>query len=214
MPSRGIIFYTDSQLDERIARPVREQLLEMDLPIVSVSLEPLDFGENIVLPLKRGYLTMFKQILTALEASTADVVYFCEHDVLYHPSHFDFVPESPQTFYYNQHWWKVRKDGLAVSWEADQVSGLSCYRELAIEWYKKRIVTYDEENFDRKFEPLSGEGSASWKSEYPNIDIRHNHNLTYNKWSLDDFRKKETAVNFRTSTIDQIPGWDSLAQLV
>ena len=61
---------------------------------------------------------------------------------------------------------------------------------------------------------MSGEKSESWKAEYPSIDIRHNRNLTYNKWSLEDFRKKETAVNFQESTVDKIPGWENLKELL
>lgn len=210
-PTKGIIYYSDNRLPEKIDEAVKKRIREIGLPIVSCTLKPVDkMGENIVLDLKRGYLTMFTQILTALENSDADIIYFCEHDVLYHDTHFEKIPESKDSFYYNQNWWKVREDGLAVSWDADQVSGLCCYRDIAIEWYKKRIETFDSDNFDRKFEPMSGEGSVSWESEYPNIDIRTGHNLTYNKWSLDDFRNKATAINFRESTVDKIEGWTDL----
>ena len=41
-----------------------------------------------------------------------------------------------------------------------------------------------------------------WKAQFPSIDIRHDKNLTYNKWSLDHFRDKTTAKGFETSTID------------
>lgn len=211
--TKGIIYYTDNRLNLKIARLVQKQIRSIGLPIVSSSLKPMDkMGKNICLKgEKRGYLTMFKQILAALEASDADIVFFCEHDNLYHPSHFDFVPPRKDTFYYDHNWWKVREDGFAVHWDADQVSGLCCYRDLAIEHYKKRIAEFDPDNFDRKFEPMSGEKSEAWKAEYPCIDIRHTNNLTYNKWSLDHFRKKETAVNFEESTIDKIPGWDDLS---
>lgn len=205
---KGIVFYTDNQLNLKIAHKVQKQLRGIGLPIVSASLKPMPkMGKNIHLPLQRGYLTMFKQILTALEASEVDIIYMCEHDVLYHPSHFTFIPAEKDKFYYNQNWWKVREDGYAVHWDADQVSGLVAYRDVLIDWYRKRIETFDTQNFDRKFEPMSGVGSVAWKSEFPNIDIRGSHNLTYNKWTLDHFRDKSTAKNFQTSTIDKIPGW-------
>ncbi len=150
---------------------------------------------------------MFKQILKGLETMKSDVVFMAEHDVLYPPEHFDFTPPD-RKFYYDQNWWKVREDGFAVSWKADQVSGMCAYRDELIKYYKYRIDTFDKESFDRKFEPFSGEGSASWEAPVPHIDVRHNRNLTYNKWGLHHFRKKETAVNFTESTIDNIPGWD------
>lgn len=214
--TKGIIYYTDNRLNLKIARMVQKQIRSIGLPIVSASLKPMDkMGKNVHLKgLKPGYLTMFKQILAALEASDANIIFFCEHDNLYHPSHFDFTPPRKDTFYYDHNWWKVREDGFAVHWDADQVSGLCCYRDLAIEHYKKRIAEFDPDNFDRKFEPMSGEKSEAWWAEYPSIDIRHDKNLTYNKWSLEHFRKKETAANFQESTVDKIPGWDNLQELV
>lgn len=191
---------------------VRDQLLTIGLPIVSCTLYPLDFGTNIHLPLEKGYLTMFKQILACLESSDADIVYHCEHDNLMHPSHFDFTPPDKDKFYYDLAWWKVRADGLAVTWEAVQVSGLCYYRQLGIDFYKKRIAEFDVNNFDRKFEPTVNDLYETWWAEYPSIDIRHETNTTYNKWKLEHFRKKETAVNFKTSTIEAIPGWNLTAK--
>ncbi len=207
---KGIIFYTDNRLDPRISEKVINQLKTIELPIVSCSLEPINLGNNIVLPLKRGYLTMFKQILTALEASEADIIFHCEHDCLYPKEHFDFTPPDDK-FYYDLNWWKIREDGLAVHWDAEQVSGLCGYRKSLIDWYRKRIENFDADNFDRKFEPMSYEGSVDWRSSVPYIDIRHRCNLTYNKWELKHFRKKETAINFQTSIIDKIPGWENLS---
>lgn len=207
-PSASIIYYTDNRLDTKIAEAVRTQLLSIGLPIVSASLEPLDFGTNIHIDMERGYHAYFTQIVAALEASTSDIVFFCEHDNLYHPSHFDFTPPTRDKFYYDLNWWKIRKDGLAVHWDAVQVSGLVCYRELALKYYASRLATFDLESFDRKFEPTVETEYESWWAEYPSIDIRHDKNLTYNKWRLSHFRDKSTAVNFQSSTIDNIEGWD------
>lgn len=207
--SAGIIYYTDNRLDPKIAEAVQQQLLSIGLPIVSASLAPIDFGENYVVNIERGYHAYFTQIATALEYSTSDVIFFCEHDNLMHRSHFEFTPPSKDKFYYDLNWWKVRKDGLAVHWDAVQVSGLVCYRELALAYYKERLARFDDKNFDRKFEPTINTEYETWWADYPSIDIRHEKNLTYNKWKLDHFRKRDTAVNFQESTIDKIPGWDN-----
>ncbi len=214
-PSKGIIYYTDNKLNLKVARAVQKQIRSIGLPIVSATLKPMDkMGKNIHLPLERGYLTMFKQILAALESSDAEIVYFCEHDVLYHPSHFEFTPPSKEKFYYNHNWWKVGSDDRVVHWDADQVSGLCVYRETALEFYRERVASFDEASFNRKFEPMSGETSIAWESEFPNIDIRHDNNLTKSKWFIDDFRDKSTAINFEESTIDQVPGWDNLRKML
>lgn len=211
-PTKGILFFTDNELPMKYARPVRKRIQdiarEKDMELVSSSRKPMDIGKNVVTREPRGYLTMFKQILKGLETMESDIVYFAEHDVLYPPEHFDFTPTNKNQFYYDHNWYKVRSDGLAVHWDASQVSGMCCYRELAIEWYRKRIETFNQNDFDRKFEPPGDDTEETWKASVPHIDIRHERNLTYNKWHLGHFRKKETAVNFESTTINNIPGWD------
>lgn len=209
--SKGILYFTDNALPMKYANPVRDRIKkiakEKGMELVSSTRKPTNMGKNVVVKGERGYLQMFKQILAGLEAMESDIVFFAEHDVLYPSEHFDFVPPE-RKFYFDQNWWKVHDDGVALHWDADQVSGLVGYREDLINWYKNRVETFDKDNFDRKFEPLSGEGSEAWKAPKPYIDIRHSSNLTYSKRGLHHFRKKDTAVNFQESTIEQIPGWD------
>jgi hypothetical protein len=231
---KGIVFFTDNRLNLKIAHAVQSHLKNTKLPIVSSSLKPMvNFGTNIYLPLERGYLTMFKQILAALEKSTAEIVYLCEHDVIYHPSHFDFTPPKKDIFYYNVHWWKVSSDGTrAVSWEASQVSGLVAYRETLLNHYRKRVAIVEKYGYNHSmgFEPgahnYKGEVekrdstkiapdvyiddiySEEFKSKYPYIDIRTGGNLSKSKWTLDDFRDKNTAKNFKIGKLTDIPGWD------
>lgn len=216
--SKGIIFYTDNQLNHKIAHAVQDQLRRTGLPIVSASLKPMPhFGTNIHLPLQRGMETYFKQIIAALEASTTDIIFFCEHDVIYHPSHFKFTPEKKDMFYYNQNFWRVRADGFAVHWDANQVSGLVCYRQLALDFYRQRLADIQRDGFNRSYEPGGRDASKYqvFKSEFPNIDIRHEGTLTKSKWSPNDFRDKSTCVNWQESTLAALPGWneDTLAKI-
>jgi len=209
--NRGMIFFTDNALPLKIAHKVQDRLKEISkqkgIPIVSASLKPMDkMGTNIVVNKPRGIETMFEQILLALEASTAEIIYFAEHDVLYDASHFDFTPEKQDTFYYNVNWYKIHSDGVAVSWEAAQVSGLVCYRELAIKWYREKLASAINGTFNRSYEPK--DKFETFKSTIPYIDVRHEGTLTRNKRSLDDFRNKDSAKNFTQTTIDKIPGWD------
>lgn len=208
-PTKGIIYYTDNSLNLKIAHKVQKNLKNMGLPIVSASLKPMDFGKNVCLPLKRGYLTMFKQILGALEASTSEVIFFAEHDVLYSPSHFKFEPLRKDIFYYNQNVWRLRTtDGFAVHYDCNQLSGLCCYRELAIGYYKDLIIKIEKEGWNRRrgFEPGTHDNRwEAWKSEYPNVDIRHGKNLTLSKWSPADFRNSKYCVDWRESYA--IPFW-------
>lgn len=212
--SRAIVFFTDNQLPLKIAKPVQAKLREISqelgIPIVSSSLKPMDkMGKNIHIKAKRGYLTMFKQILAALEATDAEIIFMAEHDVMYPKEHFQFTPQDRDTFYYDQNWLKYHlDDGTILHWDADQVSGLCAYREKLIEYYQWRIATYDEKTFDRKFEPGSGIKSMSWWADVPHIDIRHDRNLTYNKRGLEHFRDKSTAKNFKEVKPEEVPYWN------
>lgn len=220
--TKGVIYYTDNRLNVKLAKAVQKQIASSGLPIVSASLKPMTFGKNIHLPLKRGYLTMFKQILAALEAIDTDVVFFCEHDVLYHPSHFEFTPAKDDVYYYNTNVWKLRlDDGFAYRVDdCRQLSGLCANRELLIKHYKERIRRVEAEGFSVRmgFEPgthnraerVDDYKSERWESEDPNVDICHDSNLTPNRWSPKDFRNKFYTEGWRESTINEIPGWDRI----
>lgn len=221
--TKGIIYYTDNQLKVKISKLVQKHLLRMGLPIVSVSLKPMDFGKNIVVHKERGYEAYFTQILTALENIDTDIVYFCEHDWLYHPSHFKFTPEDEKTFYYNWNWWRVRAaDGHAVHYNTQLLPGICAYREVLLEYYRKQLELLKAHKFDTKyvlttgFEPgthnrvpeLSGYKTQRFDSEFPNIDIRHTTNLTSSKWSQDEFRNPKNAEGWIESSLDKILGWN------
>lgn len=224
--NKGIIFYTDNQLKLKIAHKVQNQLKKASRgkQIVSSSLKPMKFGDkNVYVPMKRGWITMTTQILEALKKSDKEIIFFCEHDVLYHPSHFDFTPKRTDRFYYNTNVWRVRSsDGHAIRTnDCKQLSGLVCYKELAIKHYTKRLemlksYTGDEfEKFVRKigFEPgthnrperVDDYKAESYESEQPNVDIRHGGNATATRWSPEQFVNKKFTEGWTESK--EIPGW-------
>jgi glycosyltransferase involved in cell wall biosynthesis len=220
VPTKGVIFYTDNRGDERLLGAARRQLLRAKppaWPLVCCSLQPVEnFGQNIVLPLERGRLTMFKQILAALEAITTDVVFFCEHDVIYHPSHFDFEPPTRDAYYYNENVWKVEyRSGQALFYWTKQTSGLVAYRDLLLAHYRKRVAHVEAHGYDHRlgYEPgnhpmprgLDNFPSVRYMSAVPNVDIRHNHNLTMSRWSQEQFHDKRTCEGWTMS--DEVPGW-------
>lgn len=217
---KGIVYYSDSRLDPLIDRAVKKQLEKIageQIPVTAVTLvTAAKFGREIVFPMQRGYLTMFRQILAGLEACEADIVFLCEHDVLYHPSHFDFVPPKKDVFYYNENVYKVEyPSGRAIFYYVKQTSGLCAYRDLLLEHYRKRVQLVEKHGFSRKmgFEPgthsrserVDDHKAESWMSEYPNIDIRHNKNLTPSRWSKDQFRDQRYTRGW--TEVTEVPGW-------
>ena len=170
---------------------------------------------------------MYKQILTALENIDTDIVFFCEHDVLYHPSHFDFTPPDRNVWYYDSNYWFLRlPDGFAISYDCSPLSGLCVYRDIAIKHYKERIALIKKDNFKTYsvyqigFEPMTHhrikwENSyefKTYKSSSPSIDISHGANVTRKCWSQDLFRRKPT--NWQEGDIDHITGWDNVKRLL
>lgn len=215
--TKGIIYYTDNQVNLKLAHEVQRRLRDIGLPITSCSLKPMDnMGENIHLEAERGVMTMFQQILLCLETSKEDVVFFCEADVLYDRSHFEFTPEDRQMFYYNNNWWSVGRADKAVTWDANRVSQLCCFRDYALDYYRKRIQEIEENGFNRSYEPGGRDETKyrRWTSKVANIDVLHGNNLTSRKWSPKDFRDKSTGQNFQETTIYDIEGWSNLDKLV
>lgn len=220
-PTVGMLYYTDSRLDERIAVPVRRSILKAGNghELVSVSLKPIpNFGKNLHMNLERGHLTMARQQLAGLEALTSDIVFMVEHDIVYPPCHFDFIPPRKDTFYYNLNWWKVRiEDGQALHFKAHQVSGLCAYRDILLEYYRNRVrmIESGEIGGRRHFEPgggghrtegynkLTSHGLDTWWSSIPYVDIRHKTVVTRNIFDPSGYRNQVT--NWMLS--DEIPYW-------
>jgi hypothetical protein len=230
---KGIIYYTDNKLDQlksdyMLNDLVRQHIKDSNLPIVSVSQKPIDFGENITLPLESNAVSMVKQIIVALLASKEKYVFFCEHDVIYHPSHFEFTPPRDDTFYYNTNVWRCHpRRNICVTYdELRSLSGMCVNRELALEHFIKRLDYIFKNGFHKElsrnpkwarimgYEPgksprnggFSNDKMDDWRSEYPNLDIRHRLTMTIPKLSIDQFNTPPK--NWKQVTIDKVEGWD------
>ena len=229
--TKGCIWYSDNRPKKFILDYCRETLKKnCPYPIVSVSLHsPVDLGTNICITgRERSYPTMLFQIVTALEKLDTDIVYFLEHDLLYHRSHFDFVPPTDYVYYYNinNYRWSV-KENFAVTYDGlHSLSALCCYRKLALEHFKKRLEYVEAQGWDKErsreprwgrvmgYEPgtkprrrggFSDDTFEVWKSELPNLDIRHRHTFSSPKTALTDF--KHPPVGWKEVKLEEVPYW-------
>lgn len=230
---KGVIYYTHHRLREPIVSLVQEQIKKSNLPIVSCSLKPIDFGRNVVLDEKPGAITMFKQILAALEALDTKYAFFCEHDVLYHPSHFDFTPERDDVFYYNTNVWRwfVYDDLMFTYDELRSVSGICVNREFAIKYYKHRIDTIYRLKYDKiptmgnpqwarsmGYEPGKRKKDTlpvdtdDWRSDYCNIDIRHTRNTTEPQKKPEHYHR--TPVNWQEAKYSDLEYWKDICSQI
>lgn len=225
-PTKLALYYTCGSHDETLELAARNHLKAATNghEVGCVSLQRTDFGDwNIVVDREKSGTTMHYQILEGLRRSSADYVFLCESDVLYHPTHFHFTPPRDDTFYYNTNVWRVRwSDGHAVRTDnLQQVSGICASRKLLLEHYRKRIEMIERSGgkFDVKhmaYEPgtrgdLWNTKIANWESEYPNIDVTgHGATLTTPHFSIDSFRNKRYSQGWQ-ETDDVIDGWPQLS---
>jgi hypothetical protein len=161
---------------------------------------------------------MFRQILAGLETLDTDVAFLVEHDVLYHPSHFDFEPTRDDLFYYNQHTWRVdAATGRALFIFINQVSGLCADRQLLIRHYRAHLEKIEKHGgvYDPKYnyEPgnnkwsrrlLPGATASTWMSAGANVDIKTEHCLTRGWWRKEDWNEQATRG---WTERDDVPGW-------
>lgn len=229
--TKGCIYYTDNRPKWFVLEKCQEQINKAwKGKLVSVSLKPINFGQNLVLEgRQRSYPTMIKQIVMALETLDTDSVFFLEHDVLYHPSHFDFTPPHADIYYYNTNFWRwgVDEDFATAYANLLSLSQLCCFRNTALRHFQARLKHVEEQGWDKNrareprlgqvigYEPgakpisrggFSDEKSATWKSQLPNIDIRHRHNFSSPKFHLADF--KSPPAGWREEKIANIPYWN------
>jgi hypothetical protein len=225
-PRGGVVYYTCGSHDETLELAARNNLRRSTNghELGCVALQRTDFGDwTVVLNREKSGTTMHYQIVAGLERSRADYVFLCESDVMYSPSHFEFVPPRNDTIYYNTNVWRIRySDGHAVRTDGlQQVSGICANRELLLAHYRKRIEWIEANGgvFDVKrmaYEPgtrgkFGDERIANWMSEYPNLDITgHGNTLTVPHFSVDSFRNKKYAEGWQ-ETDDPLPGWPKIA---
>ena len=218
----SIIYYSDNKLDPTLFNKCVEQLkvASEGKPIISVTQKPADLGMNICVgDIGTSWLNLYKQLLKGAEEATTKYVATAEHDCLYTEEHFNWVPPTDDTFYYNENCWFVQWGGnhpelngmYSTFWgERKALSQLICNRELLLadlkyklelldehEWAKKSLLFAGEPGVTRikeaqkwaksgrgvslmKFvdDYLKSQKSDIFRTEKPNLDIRHSENFT------------------------------------
>lgn len=106
-----VIYYTANTEREPFASNIRKRLLSVigDLPLISVSQKPLDFGDNICVgEVGVNEYNEWRQVKLGCEKATTPFVIVAEADDLYPPSYFDFVPERLDRIYRYDNIWIMR----------------------------------------------------------------------------------------------------------
>ena len=218
--TKGAIYYTNNYPAENIFLACQKQLNKCQeiwkFPIYSISKKPIDFGINTVVDFPNGLLSMYKQIYIGLEQCKTDVIFLLEHDLLYHPSHFDTgIDYKSDHFYYNRNQWHVHSEtGKTVTYLHNDTSMLSALREPLMA-HMKRAIEVNEERFHSRYgispprgippEEQKGKHYGTYMSAVPVVDVRHPNTLTRVRMTTDQFRSEHSRRGWTEG--DSIPGW-------
>lgn len=153
-----IIYYSSNKEGSIFEKRIRDNILSVtDLPIISVSQKPLDFGVNICVgDVGVSGFNMFRQVQTACKVAKTAFVVSAEADCLYPPDYFTFVPERDDVCYRNTNTWVMpqwrafffhKKEGATHA----QVVGREFYLQKLGELFKDAPKwSVDEMNFPKE----------------------------------------------------------------
>jgi hypothetical protein len=181
--------------DPRFEKKIQSDLLlkSGNLPIISVSQKPIDFGKNICVgEVGASGFNFCRQVLIACEAATTDFIIHAEADCLYSPDYFYFEPPKLDIPYRNTNIYvqKYRQDFACKKSSStfSQVVG----REFYIERLKYLL-----------------NGLPDWSLEYKNFP-KEIHKSLFD--SFEYFRTKFPCISFKTgkgmrkhSNSDEVP---------
>jgi len=179
---KQLLYYTDNTLENtKLCLEVRNILNNINLPIISISHRPINFGENYIYKGKRGIQAILEQIWMGLLKSTADMVYFVEHDCLYHSSHFELISEI---LAYDDNWYRCSERGFFTynTFYSRLLSTCFGPRIKLIEGIASKLAYLYKHNTLKFFEPGLGTETRfidykRMKAKCPMICVRHNKNF-------------------------------------
>lgn len=217
--TKGLVYYTNNKPAENIFKACQKQLNkcmeQWGFPIYSISQKPINFGINTVINLESSLLSMYKQIYEGLKQCETDAIFLTEHDVLYHPTHFDFTPEKKDHFYYNRNEWRVSSvTGKTVYYLNNDTSQLCALRKPLMA-HIKRVIEVNTDSYHASYgtspprgipkEEQKGKHFGVYMSKVPNVDIRHPNTMSRQRMTKEEFRSERGRRGWTES--DGVPGW-------
>jgi len=173
---KTILYYTSNQENPEFERKIQANIVKQtNLPIVSVSQKPIDFGENFCVGDVGGsYFNEWRQILIGLKEIDTKYVVFAESDFLYPKDYFDFEPKDKINRYDNV-WIVFNYKGFGGYNRKKYSEGAQiCDREYLIEKYEEFFQGLPEWSLARMGKdnyPLFGE-AFSWFGGDPCISFK------------------------------------------
>jgi hypothetical protein len=225
MDDMTIIYYTANRAKTHFAKALRTQLLEAagDIPILSISQEPIEYGKNICVG-NIGHKTynIYRQLLIGAKAAKTKYIATAEDDVLYPYEHYHSQVPADGVFLYDMNRWSMftwsdppvftYKEGRAA------LHQLICRRTDLIESIEERFRKYpDEDAIPVQWfgEPGRYERSMQikvWPLEKfeshgkPSIVFSHPEACG---WRVDKDRKR-----YGKQIVTELPGWGTAEEII
>lgn len=206
---KTIIYITNNKLDKKILELCQDNIRWAigDKRLISVSQEPIDFGDNICMgKLPRSSLSINLQMMEALKNVDTEYIAIAEHDVLYTPEHFDFIPPDDR-HYYNENTWllqtqseyKPEANGMFSYFPKRMAnSQLICRTETMIRSTQDRIDMMSDPSWLRRY-PSGRIGEAGFMTEKHVMSLTRGKTILHIRKRLLKYIDDYEGVLFRTT---------------
>lgn len=185
-----ILYYTSNMEGEVFEGRIRQNILDVkgDIPLISVSQKPLDFGENICVgEVGASGFNMFRQIQIGLERVKTKFVVAAEADCLYPYDYFNFIPSRDDIAYRTDRTYVMpqerafffRKFGGATH---SQVVGTEYYKKVLADLFKDAPEwSMQERNFpkERTRKDDIFDEYVIYHSRYPVVQIKTHRSMRH-----------------------------------
>lgn len=188
--SATILYYTSNREKPDFEKRVQENILKVcgDLPIISISHYPIDFGKNICVgDVGTSGFNMFRQVLIGCEAATTDFVISAESDCLYPPDYFQYRPPKLDVCYRDNNlyvmpdardYYFYKKEGATHA----QIIGRKYYLETLNKLFKGAPKwNTEEKNFPKERNGKNDifDHIEYWTSKNPVFQIKTHRGMRY-----------------------------------
>lgn len=146
MSDLTLLYYSAGVIDERFARNVRRYLflrsMNQGFPIISVTQQPLDFGENVCVgEIGVSPYNVYRQILAGAEQAKTRLIACCEDDTIYSAKHFELEIDE-DAFNYSMKRWLL--DSRGEFWWRNRATMNACIvaRDLLVDTLRVRFAKH------------------------------------------------------------------------
>lgn len=184
-----IIYYSSNREKTEFEQRIRDNILKVcgNLPIISVTQKPIDFGKNIVIgDVGASGFNMFRQVQIACRGAKTRFVLSAEADCLYPPDYFTFVPPKDDKCFRDKNLY-VMPQHRPYFWKKEE--GATHAQIIGREFYLKTL--------DKLFE-----GAPDWSIEEKNFPKERTHKKqedVFVKNEIEFYETQNAVIQIKTS---------------